>query len=86
MTTVNRVLDGGRSIVDGQGMMQQAFRSEVNELIRFLPIVGAGTPEGVVDASQYSLYINSAGSTGTIQYRKMLPNIGGDTTKGWVAV
>lgn len=86
MTTVNRALDGGRSIVDGTGRMQQAFRSEINELIRFLPIVGAGTPEGVIDAVQYSLYIRTDGVSGTIQYRKMLPQIGSDTKKGWVAV
>jgi len=86
MTIVNRVIDGGRSIVDGNGLMQQAFRSEINELIRSLPIVGAGTPEGVIDAVQYSLYIRTDGVSGTIEYRKMLPDIGGDTKKGWVAV
>jgi hypothetical protein len=48
--------------------------------------VGTGSPEGVVEARQYSLYINSAGTTGSIEYRKMLPDIGGDITQGWIAV
>jgi hypothetical protein len=51
-----------------------------------LPIVGEGSPEGVQEGEIYSLYLDSLGTAGTIQYRKMLPDIGGDTKQGWVLV
>jgi hypothetical protein len=40
----------------------------------------------VVEARQYSLYIDANGSTGSIEYRKMQPSIAGDTSQGWIAV
>ena len=33
-----------------------------------------------------SIPIVGTGSAGAIQYRKMLPSIGGDRTKGWILV
>ena len=51
-----------------------------------IPITGTGSPEGVVEAVQFSLYLDSAGSAGSIQYRKMQPEIAGDRRRGWVAV
>lgn len=73
-------------IIFEDGTMQQAFRTLFGTIVDFLPIVGSGTPEGVVEARQFSLYIDSAGSTGSIEYRKMLPEIGGDRSMGWVLV
>ena len=35
---------------------------------------------------QFQLYINSAGTAGAIEYRKMLSQIGGDRTQGWILV
>jgi|TARA_R110002072_G_scaffold99672_2_gene219219 hypothetical protein len=51
-----------------------------------MPIVGTGSPEGVIEAVQYSLYLDSTGSAGAIQYRKMIPSIGGDRKQGWILV
>lgn len=65
------------------GTMEQPFRDVMNELNAFIPLHGTGTPEGVVDAFQYSVYLDDAGVTGTTEYRKMLTDIAGDTTKGW---
>jgi len=48
--------------------------------------VGTGSPEGVIEAAQYSLYLDSSGGASAIQYRKMQPQIGGDRTKGWILV
>jgi hypothetical protein len=59
---------------------------EINRQAIGVPLVGAGSPEGVLDAPQYSLYLNSSGGAGTIEYRKMSLDVGGDTTKGWIAV
>tara|TARA_R110002167_G_scaffold111304_6_gene282946 strand:- start:4441 stop:4641 length:201 start_codon:yes stop_codon:yes gene_type:complete len=66
--------------------MAQPFRQFTQDASLSIPIVGAGSPEGVIEARQYSLYINSTGSSGSIEYRKMLPSIGGDITQGWIAV
>ena len=79
-------LNAAQPIVDPDGTMAQPFRQFTQDASLSIPIVGAGSPEGVVEARQYSLYINSAGGTGSIEYRKMQPSIGGDITQGWIAV
>jgi len=79
-------LNVGQPIVEDNGTMSQAFRQFTQEASLSIPIVGTGSPEGVIEAVQYSLYLNGSGSAGAIQYRKMLPSIGGDRTKGWILV
>lgn len=79
-------LNVGQPIVEDNGTMSQAFRQFTQEASLSIPIVGTGTPEGVIEAVQYSLYLDGSGSAGAIQYRKMLPSIGGDRTKGWILV
>lgn len=66
--------------------MSQAFRQFTQEASLSIPIVGTGSPEGVVEAVQYSLYLDRTGSAGAIQYRKMIPSIANDRKKGWVLV
>jgi len=46
------------------------------------PLTGTGSPEGVLTALPYQVYLDTAGGAGTIEYRKMT---GSDNT-GWVAV
>ena len=82
----NPRLNAAQPIVDDNGTMTQAFRQFTQEASLSIPIVGSGSPEGVVEARQYSLYLDSTGSAGSIQYRKMLPDIGGDRTQGWILV
>ena len=79
-------LNASQPIVDDNGQMEQPFRQHVMLLSNNLPIVGSGSPEGIIEALQYSLYIDSMCSTGSIEWRKMLTNITGDRTKGWVLV
>jgi|TARA_R110000803_G_scaffold71635_1_gene134960 hypothetical protein len=79
-------LNVGQPIIEDNGTMSQAFRQFTQEASLSIPIVGTGTPEGVIEAVQYSLYLDGSGSAGAIQYRKMLPSIGGDRTKGWILV
>ena len=79
-------LNAAQPIVDPDGTMAQPFRQFTQDASLSIPIGGAGSPEGVIEARQYSLYINSTGSSGSIEYRKMLPSIGGDITQGWIAV
>jgi hypothetical protein len=79
-------LNAAQPIVGPNGTMEQPFRQFTQEAALSIPIVGTGSPEGVVEARQYSLYLDESGSAGSIQYRKMQPEIGGDRTRGWVAV
>lgn len=79
-------LNVGQPIVENDGTMSQAFRQFTQDASLSIPIVGAGSPEGVIEAAQYSLYLNSSGGASAIQYRKMQPEIAGDRTKGWILV
>ncbi len=83
---MTRRYNAANPIIEENRTMVQEFRTLFGTVVDFLPIVGTGTPEGIVEARQFSLYIDSAGSTGTIEYRKMLPDIGGDIKMGWVLV
>ena len=79
-------LNVGQPIVDENGTMAQAFRQFTQDASLSIPIVGSGSPEGVIEAAQYSLYLDSSGGASAIQYRKMQPEIAGDRTKGWILV
>jgi hypothetical protein len=46
------------------------------------PLTGTGSPEGVIAANPYQVYLDTAGSTGTIEYRKMT----GTGNTGWVLI
>jgi hypothetical protein len=80
------LLNAGQPIVDDSGKMAQAFRTWTLDASLSIPIVGTGSPEGVVEARQFQLYINSAGTAGLIEYRKMISEIGGDRKQGWILV
>ena len=79
-------LEVSQPIVGENGTMSQAFRTWALQVTRAIPIVGTGTPEGVIEAPQYSLYIDEAVPLTPVQYRKMLPEVGGDRKKGWAPV
>ncbi len=79
-------LSAAQPIVGADGTMEPAFRDQMNRYEYMYPLAGIGSPNGVVEGAHLQLYINMAGTTGSIQYRKMLADIGGDKTLGWVAV
>lgn len=79
-------LNAANPIVEENRTMTQQFRTWTLDASLSIPIIGTGSPEGVVTARQYSLYIDSTGAAGFIEYRKMLPDIGGDVTQGWKLV
>ena len=80
------LLNASQPIVDDSGKMAQAFRTWTLDASLSIPIVGIGSPEGVVEARQFQLYIDSTGTAGSIEYRKMVSQIGGDRTQGWILV
>ena len=79
-------LNAAQPIVEANGTMSQPFRQFTQDASLSIPIIGTGSPEGVLEARQYSLYIDANGASGAIEYRKMQPSIAGDKTKGWLAV
>ena len=79
-------LNSAQSIIEGDGTPSQVFRVFVLLLSNNIPIVNTGSPEGQVEAPHDSLYIDEAVPLTPVQYRKMLPEIGGDRKKGWAVV
>ncbi len=78
-------LNAGQPIIEGDGTMAQTFRTWSARVSNSLAIVGSGSPEGVVEAPQYSLYIDEFAPLSPVEYRKMLPDVGGDRKQGWAA-
>lgn len=79
-------LNAAFPIVDTDGKMEQIFRIWAGQVNDALPLTGIGSPEGVIFAVQFSLYLDKTGSAGSIEYRKMQTDIAGDNKKGWLAV
>ena len=78
--------NANNEIIDESLRMVQAFRTWTINVTNESTIIGSGSPEGVIEASQYREYVDSTGSTWSIKYIKMLSEIGGDTTKGWTLI
>ena len=74
----------GQNPLDISGKMTPVFIAWTQQITDLDFLVGAGSPEGVIAATQYKLYLDSTGTTGSIQWRKMLPNIAGNVKMGWV--
>ncbi len=79
-------LSAVQPVVEDSGTMSQAFRLWAVQVSDQMLTVSTGSPEGVREAPQYALYIDEAIPLVPVQYRKMLPHIGGDRSKGWVAI
>jgi len=72
-------------IVNARGEMTEVFQDWVLTITNQADITGNGSPEGVVEALQFSTYKDKDATTpGTIVYSKQLAQIGGDPSKGWV--
>lgn len=78
--------EASQPIVNKDGTMTQRFRTYLNDLESWKPIYGSGSPEGVVTAPQYRLFIRTDGSSGSLIYVKKQASIAGDKSQGWVAV
>lgn len=78
----------GRSIpvVDETGRPTQELSIFSEAVAALDPIVGTGSPEGVVEARRGRFYINDAGSSGSVLYVKVLNDISGNRKQGWILV
>ena len=73
-------------IVNKAGSMSDAFRLWTGAITRMDIIVGTGSPEGVISAGVTRLYMDDAGTTGSILYIKQLAQITNDPKNGWILV
>ncbi len=73
-----KITDKGVPTAKFQALLE-VYEREVN---LNTPIIGTGSPEGVVVAEPYQAYLDTTGGAGSIQYRKMSGS--GDT--GWILV
>ena len=75
-----------RPIIDDSGEMVQEMRTWTQIITDQALIIGTGNPETVIEASQGAVYMNDAGTAGSILYIKRNDDVGGDRTKGWILV
>ncbi len=80
-------LNSSNAITESDDTPSQVMRFFANQISNTaIPIVGEGSPEGALEAPQYSLYIDEADPDIPVEYRKMRPSVGGDRTLGWRAI
>jgi len=76
-----------RQIVDENGDMTQEMLIWVDIITNLQYITGTGSPEGVVGALPTRKYMDTAGTTGAIDYIKRDADDGaGDDRFGWILV
>ena len=73
-------------IVNDEGQSNKEFTLWLQQITGLQILSGSGAPENSVSAAQKSLYMNTAGTAGSILYIKRDASIGGDTKKGWILV
>lgn len=73
-------------IAQGDGTIEQTFRAWTQIITNRSLIIGSGSPESLVEALQGSMYMDTAGTAGSILYIKRDADIAGDTTQGWILV
>lgn len=68
------------------GKLTQRALKLVQGLVELDVLEGSGSPENVIAAKPRRLYMNTAGTAGSILYIKRDADIGGDRTQGWILV
>lgn len=74
-----KVLNPDGTLTNRAGEFFEALTRQIN---LNTPITGVGSPEGVITAEPFQVYLDTTGGAGTIQYRKMT----GTGNTGWVLV
>ncbi len=72
--------------VDERGYLTSRAQEFVLEVHKQSVIIGTGSPEGVLEAPQWSEYIDDSGTTGSLKWVKKLEDISGDRTQGWILI
>ena len=71
-------------ITDDGGKMVLRFSTWAKNVTALQTLTGTGSPEGVVEAEQLTLYMDDIGTAGSILYIKRDPDISGDKSMGWI--
>ena len=85
---VDRVvsLNPMRSPLREDGSLEPAFQIFTQSLADRALIVGTGSPDSAIGANQGALYMDDAGTAGSIVYIKRDADIAGDKTQGWILI
>lgn len=75
-----------RPILDGNELQNQEFRTWAKIVTDRTLISGTGSPEGVIEATQLTPYMNETGTAGNLLWLKRDADIAGDTSLGWILV
>lgn len=75
-----------RPIVENDGSQSLQMRTWSKIITDRSIIIGTGSPESVIEATQGSIYMDDAGTAGNIVYIKRDGDIGGDVTQGWILI
>jgi hypothetical protein len=75
-----------RPVVEDDGSLTLQSRTFFKTIINQALIIGAGSPEGAVEAEQGASYMDVTGVAGNIKYIKRDDNIGADKSLGWILV
>jgi len=73
-------------VVDKDGKPLRILQLFSEDVRRMSTIIGAGSPESIVEAVVGQEYLDTTGAPGLVKYVKQLPDIGGNRKLGWVPI
>lgn len=74
------------AVVDEEGRATEKLSLFSEDVARLPVLIGSGSPEGVVEARQTRMYMDTAGIAGSILYIKQVDAVAGDKSEGWILV
>jgi len=86
MTVRVTALTSTRPILEPTGETAQEMRVWAQLLTDRALIIGTSSPETVVNATQGAMFMDDAGTAGSILYIKRDGDIGGNQKLGWILV
>ena len=75
-----------QSFLDGEMRLTQRSLKLIQQLVELDIREGSGSPESVIEAKPRTLYMDTAGTAGSILYIKRDADISGDRKQGWILV
>ena len=83
---MSQIFSPDSKLVSSDGYANQRTKIWLDQVTDLQIKSGSGSPEGVIDGLETMMYMDTAGTTGSILYIKRDADIGGDTTQGWILV
>lgn len=80
------IISPSRQLVDAAGVSTTRTQLWTEQVTDLQMMSGSGSPEGVIVATEGRLYMNTAGTVGSILYVKRDADISGDRSQGWILV